>query len=114
VRGVHGKARRTPVFYRRGSKPIPTRGVERPNGTSRRRNQRQGRQTLALATAPRSHRWMRGLSVGLSNFCRPPRSWTIKDETQVTPRRPARAAGRTDHLWTVRAWLLCPVIGGQG
>ena len=33
---------------------------------------------------------------------------------QVQHRSPAMAARLTDHMWTVREWLLCPVTGGQG
>src|SRR5262249_19174982 len=32
----------------------------------------------------------------------------------VHHRSPAMAARLTDHIWTVREWLLYPVVGGQG
>ena len=35
-------------------------------------------------------------------------------ETQVPHRSPAMAARLTDHIWTIREWWLCPVVGGQG
>jgi hypothetical protein len=70
VRGLYGTARLTHVLSLLGDRHITTSVVERHNGPSRRRNQRQVRQTLACSNAPRYHRWMRWLSVGLSNFCR--------------------------------------------
>jgi len=70
-RAVYGKARLAPVLYLLGDTQSNTRVGERHNGTSRLRNQRQVRKTVAFSKARRSHRWMRGLSVGLDNFCRP-------------------------------------------
>lgn len=114
VRAVHGKTRLTHVLYLRGYKHINTSVVERHNGTSRLRNQRKVRKTLAFSKAKRYHGWMRWLSVGLYNFCRPHSSLKIKHETRMTPRSPALAAGLTDHIWSTREWLLRPVLGGQG
>jgi IS1 family transposase len=48
-----------------GYKQINTSVVERHNGTSRLRNQRKVRKTLAFSKVPRYHRWMSWLSVGL-------------------------------------------------
>jgi IS1 family transposase len=70
VRAVPGKARLEQVLSLLGYQPITTRVVERHNGTSRLRNQRKVRKTLAFSNVPRYHRWMSGLSVGLYNFCR--------------------------------------------
>ena len=70
VRMVHGKARLKHVLSLFGYKVINTRVVERHNGTSRFRHQRKVRKTLAFSKAPRYHRWMSWLSVGLYNFCR--------------------------------------------
>ena len=114
VRAVHEKARLTPVLYLLGYKHINTSVVERHNGTSRLRNQRKVRKTLAFSKAKRYHGWMSWLSVGLYNFCRPHSSLRIKHETRMTPRSPALAAGLTDHLWSTREWLLRPALGGQG
>lgn len=114
VRAVHGKARLEHVLYLLGYKQINTSVVERHNGTSRLRNQRKVRKTLAFSKAPRYHRWMSWLSVGLYNFCWSHSSLKIKQGGQVTRRSPAMAAGVTDHLWSTRAWLLRPVLGGQG
>jgi hypothetical protein len=48
VRVVHGKARLKHVWYLLGYKVINTSAVERHNGTSRLRNQRKVRKTLAI------------------------------------------------------------------
>jgi hypothetical protein len=114
VRAGHGKARLEPVLSLLGSKQINTRVVERHNGTSRLRNQRKVRKTLAFSKATRYPRWMRGLWVGRYNFCRAHSSVKSSQESQVTHRSPAMAAGLTDHIWSTRQWLLHPVLGGQG
>jgi len=114
VRVVRGKARLNHVLYLLGYKQINTSVVERHNGSSRLRNRRKVRKTLAFSKAPRYHRWMSWLSVGLYNFCRAHASLKKIQDTQVQHRSPAMAAKLTDHLWTIREWLLCPVIGGQG
>src|SRR5262245_41839727 len=108
-RVIRGKARLNHVLYVLGDTPIKTRVVARHNGTSRLRNRRTGRQPLAFSKAPRSHRWMSGLSVGLSNFCRAHASVKKTQDTQVQHRSPAMAAKLTDHLWTIREWVLGPV-----
>ena len=111
---MHGKARLEHVLYLLGYKQINTSVVERHKGTSRLRNQRKVRKTLAFSKATRYHRWMSWLSVGLYNFCRPHSSLKLRQESQVTHRSPAMAAGLTDHMWSTREWLLRPVLGGQG
>ena len=113
VRVVPGKARLEHALYLLGYKQINTSVVERHNGTSRLRNQRQVRKTLAFSKARRYHRWMSWLSVGLYNFCRAHRSLRIKETDRVTHRSPAMAAGLADHIWTIREWLLTPAFGGQ-
>jgi hypothetical protein len=114
VRALYGKARLKHGLAWLGSQHSNTRVGERHNGTSRLRNQRKVRKTLAFSKAPRYHRWMRWLSVGRYTFCRGHRSVKRVQDTQVQHCSPAMAARFTDHLWTVRAWLLCPVGGGQG
>jgi hypothetical protein len=80
VRAVHSKARLKHVLYLLGYKQINTSVVERHNGTSRLRNQRKVRKTLAFSKAARYHRWMSWLSVGGYNFCRPHSGLKIKQE----------------------------------
>ena len=81
-----------------------TRVGERHTGTSRLRKQRQGRQTLACATATRSHRGMRWLAVGLDNVCRAHRSVKSRGEVSVAHRRPAMPATVADHIWSTWEW----------
>jgi IS1 family transposase len=112
VRVVHGKARLKHILYLLGYKIINTSAVERHNGTSRLRNQRKVRKTLAFSKATRYHRWMSWLAVGLYNFCHAHSSLKSKHEAQVSHRSPAMAAKLADHIWATEEWLLCPVLGG--
>ena len=114
IRVIHSKARLKHVLSLLGYKQIHTSVVERHNGTSRLRNQRKVRKTLAFSKACRYHQWMSWLSRALYNFCRPHGGWTLKQDAQVHHRSPAVAARLTDHIGSVREWLLCPVLGGQG
>ena len=114
VRALYGKARLKHILTLLGYKRINTSVVERHNGTSRLRNQRKVRKTLAFSKAPRYHRWRSWLCVGLYNFCWGQSSLKRIQDMQVQQRSPAMAARLTDHIWTVREWLLCPVVGGQG
>ena len=50
---------------------------------------------------------------GLYNLCRAHGSLKSLQGTQVQQRSPAIAARLTDHIWTVRESLLCPVLRGQ-
>ncbi len=113
VRLLSGKARLKHVLALLGYQQINTSVIERHHGTSRLRNQRKVRKTLAFSKVPRYHRWMRWLSVGLYNFCRGHGSLKSIQGTPAQHRSPAMAARLTDHIWTVREWLLCPVLGEQ-
>jgi IS1 family transposase len=112
VRVAHGKARLKYVLYLLGYKVINTRVVERHNGTSRWRNQRKVRKTLAFSKATRYHHWMSWLAAGLYNVCHAHRSLKIKHEGQVSHQSPAMAAKLTDHIWSTGEWLRCLVLGG--
>jgi IS1 family transposase len=114
VRALYGKAQLKHVLSLLGYTHINTSVVERHNGTSRLRNQRKVRKTLACSKAQRYHRWMSWLTVGLYNFCQGHSSLKSIKGSQVHHRSPAMAARLTDHIWTVREWLLWPVVGGQG
>jgi hypothetical protein len=100
-RAVHGKARLAHVLSLFGYRQMNTSVVERHNGTSRLPNQRKVRKTLAFSKVPRYHQWM--------SFCRGHGGFRSIQDAQVQPHRPALAARLTDHIWTVREWLLCPV-----
>jgi hypothetical protein len=108
VRAVYGKARLQHVWSLLGYKVINTSVVERHNGTSRLRNQRKVRKTLAFSKAPRYHRWMSWVAVGLYNFCHAHSSLKIKQEAQVSHRSPAMAAKLADPIWSTREGLLYP------
>lgn len=112
VRAVHGKAHREHVLYLRGYNHMNTSVVERHNGTSRLRDQRKVRKTLAFSKVYRSHRWMSWLSVGLYNFCRPHCSVRITQERQMIHRSPAMAVGLTEHIWSTWQWILTPALAG--
>jgi len=112
VRAVHGKAHLEHGLYLLGYKKINTSVVECHNGTSRVRNQRKVRKTLAFSKATRYHRWMSWLAVGLYNFCHAHSSLKIRHEAYVSHRSPAMAAKLTDHIWSTGEWLHCPVLGG--
>lgn len=92
VRVLYGKARGKPVLALLGYQQITPSVIARPNGTSRLRNQRKVRKTLAFSKVPRYHRWMRWLAVGLYHFCREHRSFKSVQKTQVQHRSPAMAA----------------------
>ena len=113
VRALYGKARLKHILTLLGYKHINTSVVERHNGTSRLHNQRKVRRTLAFSKAPRYHRWMSWLCVGLYNFCRGHGSLKSIQDMQVQQRSPAMAAKLTDHIWSTREWLLYPVLGGR-
>jgi len=104
VRVVHGKARLKHILYLLGYNVITTSVVERHNGTSRLRNQRKARKTLAFSKATRYHRWMSWLAVGLYNVCHAHRSLQIKSAGQVSHQTPAMAAKVADHIWSTREW----------
>src|SRR5262249_32398676 len=92
VRILYGKARVKHVLALLGYKQVNTSVVERHNGTSRLRNQRKVRKTLAFSKVPRYHRWMSWLAVGLYNFCREHSSVKSVQPPQVQHRSPAMAA----------------------
>ena len=92
IRALYGQARLKHVLALLGSKQSNPSVVERHNGTSRLRNQRKVRKTLAFSKVPRYHRWMSGLSVGLYTFCRGHASLKSVQDTRVQHRSPARAA----------------------
>lgn len=109
---IQGKARLQQTIALLGYHKINTSVVERHNATSRLRNQRKVRRTLAFSKAARYHEWMSWLSVVQYNFCRAHGSLRIKDETSVQHRTPAMASRLTDRIWSTRDWLLTPTLVG--
>jgi IS1 family transposase len=83
--------------------------IERSNGTDRGRNSRKARKTYRFSKDWEVHRAMSCFTLYSANFCWPVR--TLRQE--VAPKRyrqrtPAMAAGLTDHVWTLKEWLLFP------
>lgn len=113
IRPIFGKTKLAATLQRLGFAKVNTSAIERSNGTSRQRNRRKARKTLAFSKAPRYHRWMSWLSTAMYNFCRSHGGLKQRCDHQVFHRSPAMAAGLTDYIWSVRQWLLHPVLGGQ-
>ena len=113
IRPIFGKSRLEATLERLGFAKVNTSAIERSNGTSRQRNRRKVRKTLAFSKAPRYHGWMSWLSTAMYNFCRSHGGLKERCDSQVFHRSPAMAAGLTDHILSVREWLLHPVLGGQ-
>ncbi len=92
---------------------INTSVVERHNGTSRLRNQRKVRKTLAFSKSNRYHASMSWLSVVQCNFCRSHGSLRVKGENGIQHQTPAMVSGLTDRIWSTRDWLLYLILGGR-
>jgi IS1 family transposase len=113
IRPIFGKTKLASTLDKLGFNKVNTSAIERSNGTSRQRNRRKARKTLAFSKAPRYHRWMSWVSTAMYNFCRRHGGLRQRCDNQVFHRSPAIAAGLTDHIWSVREWLLHPVLGAQ-
>lgn len=112
IRPIFGKTRLAATLKRLGFNKVNTSAIERLNLTGRQRNRRKARKTLSFSKAPRYHRWMSWLSATMYNFCHSHGSLKQRCGSQVHHRSPAMAAGLTDRIWSVRDWLLYPVLGG--
>jgi hypothetical protein len=110
IRPIFGKSKLPAILVKLGWQRVNTSAVERYNGTSRQRNRRKARKTLAFSREGWYHRWMSWLSTTLYNFCRSHRSLKQGKGREIQHRSPAMAAELTDHLCSVREWLLCPVL----
>ena len=111
VRPVFGKVKLATTLKKLGFRQVNTSAIERHNGTSRQRDRRKVRKTLAFSKESRNHRWMSWLSTTLHNFCQRHGGLQLRKDGAVQHRSPAMAAELTDHIWSVREWLLCPVLG---
>ncbi len=93
------------------SRAINTAFVERENGTDRHRNARKGRRTYRFSKDWRYHEAVTYLSLYSSNVCWPVRTLASKDdEGRRVERRPAMAAGLTNHVWSMSEWLSLPAV----
>jgi IS1 family transposase len=84
--------------------------VERSNGTDRGRNSRKARKTYRFSKDWEVHRAMTFFTLYSGNFC-----WAVRTlREEVVPRKryrqrtAAMVAGLTDHVWTLKEWLLFP------
>ena len=111
TRPIFGKGKLAATLQALGFNQVNTSAIERYNGTSRQHDRRQTRQSLAFSKVSRYHRWMRWLATTLHNFCWDHRGLRQPENGTVLHRSPALAAGLTDHIWSVREWLLCPLLG---
>jgi hypothetical protein len=93
------------------SRAINTAFVERENGTDRHRNARKARKSYRFSKDWRYHEAVTFLSLYCYNFCWPVRTLTTADaEGRRVKRSPAMAAGLTDHIWSMAAWLSRPAV----
>ncbi len=111
IRPIFGKAKLAATLKRLGFNQVNTSAIERHNNTSRQWDRRQTRKSLGFSKEGRYHRWMRWLATTLYNFCWDHSGLRQREEGKVLHRSPAVAAEITDHIWSVREWLLCPVLG---
>jgi hypothetical protein len=111
IRPIFGKGKLAATLRRLGFSKVNTSAIERHNNTSRQRDRRQTRKSLAFSRESRYHRWMRWLATTLYNFCWDHSSLKYLEEGKFLHRSPAQAAALTDHIWSVREWLLCPSLG---
>src|SRR5262249_7942547 len=91
------------------SSTVTTVLVERHNGTDRNRNARKVRKTYGFSKDWDVHEAVTYFSYSSYNFCWPVR--TLRERNAAgkwEQRTPARAAGLTDHVWTMKEWLTLP------
>jgi hypothetical protein len=90
---------------------INTSFLERQNGTDRHRKARKVRKAYPFSKDWRVHEAMTYFTIHSDNFCWPVRTLNERtDEGPVRKRSPAMAAGRADHVWTIREWITMPCI----
>lgn len=93
------------------SRVVNTCFVERHNGTDRNRCSRKVRKSYAFSKDWDVHRAATEFSYFSYNFCWPVRSLRERDaDGGWRPRTPAMAAGLTDHVWPLSAWLAYPAV----
>lgn len=111
IRPIFGKVKLAATLKKLGFRQVNTSAIERHNGTSRQRDRRKVRKTLAFSKESRYHRWMSWLSATLHNFCRRHGGLKQRKDGEIHHHSPAMAVELTDHIWSVGEWLLCPVLG---
>jgi hypothetical protein len=92
-----------------GGKKISTSYLERHNATDRMRNARKARRTYRFSKDIEVHEALTYFTMYSYNFCWPVCS--LREEVgrrRYRPRTPAMAAGLTDHVWSLREWVVFP------
>jgi hypothetical protein len=93
------------------SRTVNTSFVERHHLTDRHHNARKSRKTYRFSKDWQVHEAVTYLTMYSYNFCWCVRTLRVKDEEgRWRERTPAMAAGLTDHVWTLREWLMRPVV----
>jgi len=83
--------------------------IERSNGTDRGRNSRKARKTYRFSKDWEVHGAMTAFTLYSANYC-----WTVRTlREEIGPKRyrqrtPAMVAALTDHVWSLKEWLLFP------
>jgi hypothetical protein len=89
---------------------VSTAFIERSNGTDRGRNSRKVRKTYRFSKDWEVHRAMTNFTMYSANFCWGVR--TLREEIipkkRYRQRTAAMGAGLTDHVWTLKEWLMFP------
>lgn len=98
------------------SRVVNTALIERHNGSERHRNSRKVRRSYRFSKDWATHQAMSALSQYGHNFC-----WcvrTLRGKRKINgghrQRTPAMAAKLTDHVWSLREWLMKAVVGMTG
>lgn len=98
------------------SHAVNTSFLERHNATDRHRNARKARRTYRFSKDWDIHEAATYFSYYTYNFC-----WCVRTlrkrigkrgrKRRYQPRTPAMSAGLSDHVWSLREWLLRPIPG---
>jgi hypothetical protein len=90
---------------------VNTSFLERQHATDRGRDARKSRKTYRFSKDWQVHEAVTYLTMYSYNFCWCVRTLRVKDEDgSWRARTPAMAAGLTDHVWTLREWLMRPAV----
>jgi IS1 family transposase len=93
------------------SRHVNTSFVERHNGTDRNRNARKVRKTYCFSKNWEVHEAMTYFTMFSYNFCWPVRTLSTRDpKGHRHDRTAAMSAGLADHVWSLREWMVRPVI----
>jgi hypothetical protein len=93
------------------SKAVNVSFLERQHLTDRHRNARKARKTYGFSKDWRAHEAATFFTLYSYNFCWPVRTLHVRSPDQPWQKRtPAMAAGLTDHVWSLREWLMFTAV----